>query len=324
MSQFSRVRKNKELYSDLIQDNNTEIIEASLRDFERRTSRTKSEEEYIASRRNRNLENTVINDLHSISPVEEIIEVKEPLVVNEQVIKTNIDDSNETEIVDSNETIITKEHLLNDRDLLDDFIEEVKRYNINRGLRNVQDTQMNILQSLNNEDSNEVYNSTYEKEIEPLELDSVSELTHEIQMIIDNLDNEVDNDYEEEVESDEVDVFSFIPLDEKKDVELSSVFNEIETSALKISEIVNDTKVNDDEINIDSPVVSPDYKSNELLDLTNTLNLKLDLVDREVVDTKPQKTIVDHIINILLILVFAATLAIAIYGIWWVSKERGL
>lgn len=316
MSQFSRVRKNKELYSDLIQDNNTEIIEASLRDFERRTSRTKSEEEYIASRRNRNLENTVINDLHSISPVEEIIEVKEPLVVNEQVIKTNIDDSNET--------IITKEHLLNDRDLLDDFIEEVKRYNINRGLRNVQDTQMNILQSLNNEDSNEVYNSTYEKEIEPLELDSVSELTHEIQMIIDNLDNEVDNDYEEEVESDEVDVFSFIPLDEKKDVELSSVFNEIETSALKISEIVNDTKVNDDEINIDSPVVSPDYKSNELLDLTNTLNLKLDLVDREVVDTKPQKTIVDHIINILLILVFAATLAIAIYGIWWVSKERGL
>lgn len=316
MSQFSRVRKNKELYSDLIQDNNTEIIEASLRDFERRTSRTKSEEEYIASRRNRNLENTVINDLHSISPVEEIIEVKEPLVVNEPVI--------ETEIVDSNETIITKEHLLNDRDLLDDFIEEVKRYNINRGLRNVQDTQMNILQSLNNEDSNEVYNSTYEKEIEPLELDSVSELTHEIQMIIDNLDNEVDNDYEEEVESDEVDVFSFIPLDEKKDVELSSVFNEIETSALKISEIVNDTKVNDDEINIDSPVVSPDYKSNELLDLTNTLNLKLDLVDREVVDTKPQKTIVDHIINILLILVFAATLAIAIYGIWWVSKERGL
>ncbi len=315
MSQFSRVRKNKELYSDLIQDNNTEIIEASLRDFERRTSRTKSEEEYIASRRNRNLENTVINDLHSISPVEEIIEVEEPSIVNEPVI--------ETEIVDSNETIITKEHLLNDRDLLDDFIEEVKRYNINRGLRNVQDTQMNILQSLNNE-TDEDYNSTYEKEIEPYELESVSELTQEIQMIIDNLDNEIDNNYAEETESEEVDVFSFIPLDDKKDEELSSVFNEIETSALKLSELMSDNEVIDNEIQSETVEIAPDFKSNELLDLTNTLNLKLDLQEREVVDTKPKKTVVDHIINLLLVLVFAATLAIIIYGIWWVSKERGL
>lgn len=330
MSQFSRVNKNKELYEQLIQDDNTEIIEASLRDYERRMSRTSSDDEYVASRlkRNQNLNLEVEQEVGLKQP-----NIQENSIIDDekrtyqaaqvdtdsiQIIKPEVKLEDEV-IVKVEDQVITKEHLLNDRELLDDFIEEVKRYNINRGLRNVQDTQMNILQNLTNDDDQEIARAV---QYDTVEIESVSELTQEIQQIIENLDNDL-----EEEENEVVEPFTFIPLNEDKDEELSSVFNEIETSALDLSSLIpkeNEVKSVVYEEVTEEIVKQPDFKANELLDLTNTLNLRLDLQERELETVKSKSSLIDKILTGLIAFFVIALVIIIVVGIWWVYKERGL
>ena len=69
MSKFSRVKKNQDLYQDIIQDDSSEIIESSLRDYERRVSKEAvNTDEYVASRLKRNEQ--LVEQIDSQEPVQ--------------------------------------------------------------------------------------------------------------------------------------------------------------------------------------------------------------------------------------------------------------
>ncbi len=284
MSQYSRVKKNSDLYKEIIEDNSAEIIENSLRDYKNRMSKSEVEEDYVASRLKRNE-------------------------------KINVES-------ESIEKVIDKTEILSDRDLLSDFIEEVKHYNINKGLRSVQDTQTNILNNL--EEGNKVKS----------ESNSVLELTSEIKQIINDLENmEVE---EEVVDSHEVPIIK--TLNDKADEELINIFEEIETSS-KIIDYVDTEEVVDElkfvetteEEHVEEPIVEiveeehvNDFKSNELLELTQTLNLKLDLQEQELETIEAEGSIIDKILTGIIIFLVIALIIIIAYGIWWVYMKRGL
>ena len=313
MGQFSRVNKNKDLYHDLIKDDHEKLLEKSLRDYEQRIRKVEKEEPYVASRFRPEVDN--IDVAEDIDPIE------------------------------SNNSALKKEELLKDKDLLADFIEEVKHYNINRGLRTVQDTQMNILHNLNNETPTEKNKISEPEVVEPIKQNTVSELTQEIQAIIQDLETDsaliaTTDDYDDRsvsVVTEELQEYRTVDNNE----ELESVFNEIETSALKLSQSIIDnesseqqTKSND-KIEQDNKLVleersneQSDFKSNELLELTQTLNLKLDLQDTEdttaSIDTKPKVELLDKFLTFVIIMLTVALIAFVIFGIYYVSKGRGL
>lgn len=313
MGQFSRVNKNKDLYHDLIKDDHEELLEKSLRDYEQRIRKVEKEEPYVASRHKPEVDN--IDVAEYIDPIE------------------------------SNNTALKKEDLLKDKDLLADFIEEVKHYNINRGLRTVQDTQMNILHNLNNESVAEVEVISEPEVVESKKQNTVSELTQEIQAILQELETDSTlistiDEYEEELVLEPVNETQEYQKMENND-ELESVFNEIETSAMKLSQSLideemlkqeslkeNEVEENNTLVPEESPSEQSDFKSNELLELTQTLNLKLDLQDTE--DTtshapvKPKVELLDKFLTIVIIILTVALIAFVIFGIYYVSKGRGL
>lgn len=280
MGNFSRVKKNAQLYQEVIEDDKTSIIESSLLDYERRVKRGDVSSDYIASRlkKNKNIE--------------------EKTVVEETF-------NDEIDLKAKDEKVILKEDILRDRDLLADFIEEVKHYNINRGLRTVADTQMNILETLHKSDD---------------KVEEDLDLTSEIQQIIS--DFEVLDEQIEEVEV--LDKPIIKPLNEDKTKQLINVFEEIETSAIKVVDETSDKIVFDKEEVIEEIINDKDFKSNELLELTQTLNLKLDLnEENKVVEVNKKAVFIDKLLTFFIaILVFALLVMIGI-GIWWVAKERG-
>lgn len=308
MSQFSRVRKNQDLYQDIIQDDSSEIIESSLRDYERRVSKDSIESSaYVASRLKRNEQ--IVEHIE-----EEVVEVvEEPIQLQSAA----------------------KEDILSDRDLLSDFIEEVKHYNINKGLRSVQDTQTNILNNLSQGGTQDRVES---------EPQSILELTSEIQQIIGDLDT---MEIHDELDDNDNDVPVLKTLDHEEDEELASIFNEIETSSLSLEEILNADHIEvsnkevyepkavekvTEEIVIEPVVIEStdkkheektDFKANELLELTQTLSLKLDLQEKELEDVQAHSTIVDKILTGVIVILIIAMILLVSYGIWWVYTERG-
>lgn len=298
MSKFSRVKKNQDLYQDIIQDDSSEIIESSLRDYERRISKENQvTDEYIANRLKRN---------------EQLVEQ----------IEGKVEEPRETAQLQT----AAKEDILSDRDLLSDFIEEVKHYNINKGLRSVQDTQTNILNNL----------TQGAPQQEKTESPSILELTSEIQQIIGDLDSM--DVVEEEAE---VEVPVLKTLDHEEDEELASIFNEIETSSLSLEEILKSDNVElveekpQAEETVEVEVVEEvskedieedksDYKANELLELTQTLSLKLDLQEKELEDVQAHSTVIDKVLTGVIIILVIAMILIIAYGIWWVYMERGI
>lgn len=304
MSQFSRVNKNKELYQDIIQDDDTEIIESSLRDYERRMSKhNQNTDDYVASRLKRN------------EQLVDHLDVEQPVQLE----------------------AAAKEEILSDRDLLSDFIEEVKHYNINKGLRSVQDTQTNILNNLSQGNTSS----------DAPESQSILELTSEIQQIIGDLDTMT----VEEDETKEIETPVLKTLDSDEDEELASIFNEIETSSLSLEEILRSDHV---ELSTDESLIEErvkpevveieevekhsdvkqsfkqdvsedkaDFKANELLELTQTLSLKLDLQEKELEDVQAHSTVIDKILTAIIVILIVAMAIIIIYGVWWVYSERG-
>lgn len=337
MSRFSRVKKNSDLYNEIIEEDKTKIIESSLRDYERRTTDPHSNEsKYQASRYRKNKE--IIENLSAESK-EKLEEMTEEPQVDE-VLEESINND-----VSKDKEELSKKEILRDRDLLEEFIEEVKHYNINRGLRNVQDTQMNILQNLNKnpktkEKENEVIESTEET------VKSDQELTQEIQAIISDLDNN-DVYYEDDVDNEVVDDFVFTPLDKEKEEKISSILEDLEddSNTSKKSEVnkkVNEkavfslnnkdedqTKENDENESLPIKVETVDeeskrdFKSSELLELTQTLNLKLDLQEAELEEVSHKVSVIDKILTIFVVLLVIALVFIIVYGVYWVYIERG-
>lgn len=284
MGKFSRVKKNEQLYQEIVAEDKTSIIESSLRDYERRIAKNDEESKYIASRLKKNKTIDVESEIEEVSQQES--------------------------------KKLSKEDILRDRDLLADFIEEVKHYNINRGLRSVADTQMNILETLHKS----------EPEEKTLEAEAELDLTSEIQQVISDLDvDNLDLDQEDEVKINET---TFKPLNENKDKQLIDVFQEIETSALDVVEEVVDKEVSDTAkiVYQEGANKESDYKSNELLELTQTLNLKLDLNEEEseATLTSTKANFLDRLLTFFIAILVVALLVMIGVGIWWVYKERGL
>lgn len=322
MSKFSRVKKNVDLYNKIIEEDKTKIIESSLRDYERRTTDPHSKEStYQASRYRKN------KDL-----IEELSEEKFEGVINPTDSVLNEPSSGDT---------LSKKEILRDRDLLEEFIQEVKHYNINRGLRNVQDTQMNILQTLSKAPQSREEPSQKEEATQQTDKSDL-ELTHEIQAIIKELDEKnLDSDYDEEG----VDDFTFSPLESKKEKELSNIFSEIEDNSKFTQkskkavfkgedDYLEDIEENKDQILADADsklelakdetsLNKRDFKSSELLELTQTLNLKLDLQEAELEDVSEKVTVLDRILTGFLVILIIALIIIIAYGVFWVYRERG-
>lgn len=371
MSQFSRVKKNQELYEEINKEDKTKIIESSLRDFERRTTDPHSEESmYQASRYRKYQELAKDTELEESSEISEQTESLDNLNEEEKLSKSEKDHEN-----------LSKKDILRDRDLLEEFIEEVKHYNINRGLRNVQDTQMNILQNLgkSRQETEEIPEETiedlqYSQKVETSEEklenkeevnnQSDQELTQEIQSIIFDLDND-DDDYNDDTE--EEDNFTFTPLDREEDVTLTNIFKEIEDNTDKqkhTKEHTKDLKPEVDENVADKAVFvanekeeitkkdkdileekinnietdnkkdlkqdttknynKRDYKSSELLELTQTLNLKLDLQEQELDEVSEKVSVLDRILSVFMFFLVVALVGVIIFGVFWLAKERGL
>lgn len=292
MGQFSRVNKNKDLYQNIIENDNTEIVDASLRDYERRTSRSQDEEKvYNASRLKG--KDTFIN----ISHLQDEVELKTDVETYEEPVQELA-----TNAVDHK---IGKE-VVQDKDLLSEFIEEVKHYNINKGLRTVQDTQSNILSNL-------------QKNEEVEKPDVVMELTTEIQQIIDDL--EVQSFEEPQDKTKEVSIESLKPLDDDEDKVLSEMLDAIETNALEITEQVNAEIAKSEDSSDTVPVTS--FEANELLELTQTLSLKLDIQENELREVKEHNSFIDRILTVIIAVLAISLVLIVVYGLWWVYKERG-
>ena len=66
-----------------------------------------------------------------------------------------------------------------------------------------------------------------------------------------------------------------------------------------------------------------DFKSSELLELTQTLNLKLDLQEAELEEVSEKVTVLDRILTGFLVVLVVALILIIAYGIFWVYRERG-
>lgn len=334
MSQFSRVKKNDDLYKEINLEDKTKIIESSLRDYERRTTDPHSNEsKYQASRYRKNYQLAK--------------ELENAIIEEENELEKDVIEQNDGDFQAEKTNPLKKEEILRDRNLLEEFIEEVKHYNINRGLRNVQDTQMNILQNLAKGRSKEDQSIIIDP-IKPQNIVSEQktdlELTQEIQAIISELDDEVD--YLEKEESQEnKDQFVFTPLDKDKDAQLTNIFEEIidnskaekpKNQSLVSGYDLNQENLDDieeveniiveDKLELEptkSEVVKRDYKSSELLELTQTLNLKLDLQEAELEEVSKKVNIIDRILSFFVAFLVMALLAVIFYGIYWVYVERG-
>lgn len=301
MGQFSRVNKNKEMYQNILEEKDSQIIDASLRDFERRTSKTKvSKDTYQASRYK-----VKDNYISLTSGDEDIVEELEEVSVEEV-----------SPILNEEETKVYGKEIIEDKDLLSDFIEEVKHYNINKGLRSFQDTQSNILSNL--QKNNELERPKV-----------VVELTSEIQKIIDDLENQ-NEILEEKEETKEVLIDNFKPLNDSDDRVIAEMLDQIETSALNVIEPINELLEQTSELalveeKLEADLVNPvnSYEANELLELTQTLSMKLDLQENELNEVKEHTSFLDKLLTVIIVLLVLALIGLAVFGIWYVKKERG-
>lgn len=307
MGQFSRVNKNKDMYQNIIEEKDTQTVDSSLRDFERRTSKVRTEENTYSGNRFK-----AKDDYINITPTSQD---DHELINQEAAIDLS---TQSTSLSDSNETKQYSREMLEDVDLLSDFIEEVKHYNIDKGLRSFQDTQSNILSNL--QKSNELETP-----------EAVVELTTEIQKIIEDLENQNEILEEKEVDQ-EVMIDLFKPLDDKDDQVISEMLNEIETSALDVINPINAllNEKEDDKLEehvSDLALTTSDqgsYETNELLELTQSLSLKLDIQENELKQVKDHNSLLDKTLTVIIVLLVVALVVLALFGLWWVNKERGL
>lgn len=300
MSQFSRVNKNKDLYQSIIEDDKTEVVENSLRDFESRTSRTTEEK-------------TVYN-ANRLKHKDEYINLATGEMVQEEQLTpfekydlevSSIDHSYQNEA----------NNIITNKDLLSDFIEEVKHYNINRGLRSDQDTQTNILNNLNHQNLSEP--------------SVVVELTNEIQQIIGDLEEETKKITLPQ--SEEVVIDSFKPLDEQQNRVLSEMLDEIETSAINVVNVEDyenkSENVLKDEVREftreELLTQTNSFEANELFELTQSLNLKLEEQKNELEKVKKHSTFIDRLVTGIFILLIFSLVVLIGYAFWFIMKERG-
>lgn len=300
MSQFSRVNKNKDLYQSIIEDDKTEVVENSLRDFESRTSRTTEEK-------------TVYN-ANRLKHKDEYINLATGEMVQEEQLTpfekydlevSSIDHSYQNEA----------NNVITNKDLLSEFIEEVKHYNINRGLRSDQDTQTNILNNLNHQNLSEP--------------SVVVELTNEIQQIIGDLEEETKKITLPQ--SEEVVIDSFKPLDEQQNRVLSEMLDEIETSAINVVNVEDygnkSENVLKDEVREftreELLTQTNSFEANELFELTQSLNLKLEEQKNELEKVKKHSTFIDRLVTGIFILLIFSLVVLIGYAFWFIMKERG-
>lgn len=307
---LSRVKKNEELYKDINTGREEEITSPELQEFANRLnaidedSFTKMEAETASSE----AQHAKAAVPATVQPEEKIEEVQSAAEEKKETVKE------EKKYPDRNEPLPSFNN-----EYLDEFIDEVKQYNISKGLRTVEDTELNILSELRGtrtrspeffrqqkekEDGSTIaFERSARKEVQPLE-----KKEEEVQRPF----KEADPTLEEEIQA----VLKDINVPEKEEVK--------EDEHIPSEEESSETKVNDfKEFKEESKTLKPELNE-ELLQKTTELTTKMESYDSKLEDVDEQVSTVNKVLNILLTVLLIILVCILGVLVYYILKSRGI
>lgn len=214
---------------------------------------------------------------------------------------------------------------------LDSFIQEVRDYNIKKGVREYEDTKLDILQQLSSK--NRERRANYVENIESeatndLETREVSDETMEISKQVFDLLNEDTNDSDNvEVESVDEDTLGFAkvepvtfePVVEKKaiDSDVSRISTELEARIASLeTQLVETTQ----QLKVQKPNLDDDFEEfskRELVEETMKLKVQMDEYKDELEDLNTGIDSNNRLLNIIITILIVALLGVIGVVVYW-------
>lgn len=282
MTDFSRTKKNQKLYTDLHIDAEERITPKKPSTYQPRLSRSN----HVSLEKDFSID----ADIHD----------KETLKTGDVSLDVFDDDIS--------------------NDLIQSFISEVKRYNIQSGLRSVEDTNMNILNELNKEmplvnekkQSSDLLFEPEKKEAESLTVDDDLELTKqnissEIHKLLKGEYNPLD-DYHDDAEHDQL-----------KTTEIS--LNQEETLDNK-SQATND--LSELPIKQENSVTKEDDLTQKLLEETQSLKLQLSEYENELSTINNDVNRSSKLLSLFVFILLLVVMVVVALVIYWVLMLKGV
>lgn len=195
MDNLSRTKKNNQLYQKLHSDNETQISSDRLS---------------LYANRLHEIDNERFSEMTTNATSDNPLHAKKTEYLNSEPAPQQISSFN--------------------NEYLDEFISEVKQYNIKKGLRAVEDTQTNILKEVLKRD---IEVKKEDDQVINKAIDTIDQemITSEMQKMIDSDYQPIDNEFEEEV---------IKPIQEVAHSEVSYNHEEILAETAKLKKIVQD------------------------------------------------------------------------------------
>lgn len=202
---------------------------------------------------------------------------------------------------------------------LDSFIQEVREYNIKKGVREYEDTKLDILQQLNSKNRERRANYVEKIEEEPREM---SDETMEISKQVFSLLNENDTPQEEmpqpivEDVEEVVEVVKAPVVEEVVEVSPTRVTSELEARIASLeSQLVETTqqmqksKMNEDDFD--------SFSKKELIEQTQKLKVQMDEYKDELEDLNTGIDSNNKLLNIIITILIVALLAVIGVVVYW-------
>lgn len=198
---------------------------------------------------------------------------------------------------------------------LDSFIQEVREYNIKKGVREYEDTKLDILQQLNSKNRERRANYVEKIEEEPREM---SDETMEISKQVFSLLNENDTPQEEMPQPIVEDVEEVVEVVKEPVVEVSPtrVTSELEARIASLeSQLVETTqqmqksKMNEDDFD--------SFSKKELIEQTQKLKVQMDEYKDELEDLNTGIDSNNKLLNIIITILIVALLAVIGVVVYW-------
>ena len=202
---------------------------------------------------------------------------------------------------------------------LDSFIQEVREYNIKKGVREYEDTKLDILQQLNSKNRERRANYVEKIEEEPREM---SDETMEISKQVFSLLNENDTPQEEmpqpivEDVEEVVEVVKEPVVEEVVEVSPTRVTSELEARIASLeSQLVETTqqmqksKMNEDDFD--------SFSKKELIEQTQKLKVQMDEYKDELEDLNTGIDSNNKLLNIIITILIVALLAVIGVVVYW-------
>lgn len=200
---------------------------------------------------------------------------------------------------------------------LDEYIHEVKQYNINKGLRSAEDTQVNILNGIRKE---------------PLDMFNAAEKDSSLSFE-DRLNQLYDHKFEPTKNEDKkidtpLEVPSFSKDDEKRNTISMEIKNLLNEPVEKIEEVQSVVAPIEPKVADKSKVANPFENEKELreklMNETVQLRVQLEEYEDELSDVNDSVNSTNRILNFILILLILALLVILGVVAYWVLLSRGV